>query len=96
MSVDDRAADRESHSHTVGLGRIERFEDLLLGLGRETDSRVFHAQPDLVPLSPFRSNQQLSRAIVDCAHCVGSVSKQVQDDLLKLDAIAPDEREVFG
>jgi hypothetical protein len=95
MSLYDGAADGESDSHTVGFGRIERFEDLVCSLRRETDSRVFHAEPDLVPFSPFSSNQQLSRAIVDCAHRVSSISKHIQDDLLKLDAVTDDKREVI-
>ena len=80
---------------TVGLSGIERFEDLSRGLGRETDSRIFHTQPDLVSLSPFSSDEQLSRAIVNCAHCIRSVPKQVQNDLLKLDAVTDYWREVL-
>jgi hypothetical protein len=38
----------------------------------------------------------LPRAIVDADHRVRGVAKQVQDDLLELDTIASDRREVVG
>jgi hypothetical protein len=62
--------------------------------GGETDSRIFHAKAHPIPLIAFGSDQQFSRAIVDSAHRIRSIPQQIQNDLLKLDAIADDGREV--
>ena len=43
MSFNDGSAHREPDSHSVGFGRIERFEDLARRFRRESDSRIFHA-----------------------------------------------------
>jgi hypothetical protein len=59
MGLNNRAANRESHPHTIGFGRIERFEDLIRSLGREPYSRISRAEPHLLALSRFSSNQQL-------------------------------------
>ena len=45
---------------------------------------------------PFGSDHQLPRTIVDGAHRIRGVQKQVQDDLLKLDTIARDRRKIVG
>ena len=49
-----------------------------------------------IAVLPVGSDQQLPRAIVDIHHGVGGVSEQVQDDLLELDPIAGDGREIVG
>ena len=95
MGFNDGAADGKSDSHTVGFGRIECIEDPVRCLRRETDSRILHTQPDLIAFIPLGPDEQLSRAIINCAHCVRSVSKQVQDDLLKLNAVAECRRKVI-
>ena len=95
MRLDNGAADGEPDSHTVGFGCVKSVENLVRSLRSKADSRIFHAQPYPSPIVPFRFNQQLSGVVVDGAHRIRSVSKQVQDDLLKLDAIAACRREVI-
>ena len=41
-------------------------------------------------------DQQLSRSILHVDHRVRAVHEQVQNDLLKLDTIASDDREIVG
>ena len=64
--------------------------------GVEADARVPHGQAHTIAVVPFGSDQQLPRTIVDAAHRVRGVAEQVQDDLLKLDTIAGDRRQVVG
>ena len=45
---------------------------------------------------PVRFDQQLPRAIVETKHCVRCIAEQVQDDLLELDPVSSDDREIFG
>ena len=62
----------------------------------EAHPRILHGQAHTIVFVSFGSDHQLPRTIVDAAHRVRGVAEQVQDDLLKLDAIAGDGREVVG
>jgi hypothetical protein len=73
---------------------MERFEELVRGLRCKTDSCIFHAKAHPIAPIPFSSDEQFARAIVDCAHCVRSIPQEIQNDLLKLDAITRNGREV--
>ena len=96
MTLNNGATDGEPDSHTVILGGVERFEEPVRSLRVEPDSRILHRQPYMIVFVPFSFNQQLPRTIVDRAHRVGCIPDQVQDDLLQLDTIASDDREVLG
>jgi hypothetical protein len=95
VSLNNGFAHGEPDSHSVDLGRVERLEDPFRSLRRNTDARIFHAEPDLILPVRLSSDDQLSWAIVNCSHCIGTVSKQVQDDLLKLDPVSDNRREVI-
>jgi len=75
---------------------VERLEEPVHTLRFETHPRILHDKAHTVAFVPFGSEHQLPRAIVDAAHRVRGVQKQVQDDLLKLDTIACDGRKVVG
>jgi hypothetical protein len=62
----------------------------------ETDSRIFHTKAHPIPLIVFGFDQQFSWAIFDSVHRIRSIPQQIQNDLLKLDSIADDRREVVG
>src|SRR6266446_8844055 len=96
MSLDDGTADGQPDSHAVAFGGVERFEEPVRSLSSEADPHIFHAKAHPIALVSFRPYQQLPRTIVDRAHRVRSVPEQVQDDLLELDTIARDGREVLG
>src|SRR5208282_2361916 len=52
--------------------------------------RIAHRDEDAIcPASPG-ADQQLTRPLVDRAHCFGRVQDQVQDDLLQLNTISLD------
>lgn len=55
MGFDDRACDRQSHSHAALLGRKKRLEDLLQDIGSNPRAIV--------------GNRQLGRIIVEEARC---------------------------
>src|ERR1039458_6868595 len=95
MSLDNGAADRYPDSHSIAFRCKERFEELVRGLRGETDSRIFHAKAHPIPLIAFGFDQQFSWAIFDSAHRIRSIPQQIQNDLLKLDTIADDGREVI-
>ena len=50
----------------------------------------------MVAFLPFGPDQQLSRTIIDGAHRVQSIAEQIQNDLLQLNSIGRDQREIVG
>ena len=96
MSLDDRAADEQPDAHAAALRRVEGIEQLVHALTVEPDAGIPDDHTHTVAILPFGSDQQLPRPIVDVDHRVRGVAKQIQDDLLELDAIAGDDREIVG
>ena len=96
MSLDDGAADGESDSHAVALRREKSVEQLVHALTVEAHASIPHGQAHTLAIFPFGSDQQLPRPIVHARHRVGGVADQVQDDLLELDTVAGDGREIVG
>jgi hypothetical protein len=96
MMLDYGAADGQADPHPAALGRIERFEQSIGAFPIEADSGIFHGQAYMVVCVSFRFDYQLPSAIVDIAHRSRCVQEQVENDLLKLDAISGDRRKVVG
>src|SRR4051812_10944259 len=88
MRLNDGSADGESNAHSLCLRGVERFEHVLFIFSCETGTRIPDAQPDLIGLIPLGFDQQFPGTTVVRVHYIRAVSYQVQDDLLKLDAIA--------
>src|SRR5512145_1457446 len=96
MTLDNEATDGEADPHTASLGCVERVEESVRILRIEPHPRILHRQAHAIAFVSCGSDHQFPRPIVDLAHRVRGVSEQVQDDLLKLDTIARDRREVLG
>ena len=96
VSLDNGAADEESDAHAVALRRVEGIEQALRTLAVEARAGIPHGHADTIAVLSFGSNQQLPRAIVHANHCVRGIAKQVQDDLLELNAIPRHGREIVG
>src|SRR5215467_9983926 len=88
MSLDNGTTDGQPDTHAATLRCVEGLEKPLGRLRFEADSGVFDAQPYPLDVFSFGSDEQLSWAVVDGAHCVRCISQQVQDHLLKLHSIA--------
>src|SRR5215203_6129410 len=96
MFLYDRAADEQPDAHAATLARIEGFEQRVHGPWREADAGVTHRETYTRAVLTLGFDQQLSRPIVHIDHRVRSVAEQIQDDLLQLNPIARDEREIIG
>ena len=68
MSLDNRAANMQPDSHSIGLRCIKSVEKVVGGLRSEADSNVFHAQAHPTILFSFGFDKQLSWPIVNGAH----------------------------
>ncbi len=96
MTFDNGATDGQPDTHPAILGGVKRFEKLVQVLRSKTHACVLYAQAHLITFVSFGSDDQLSRTIVYAAHRVGGIQEQIQHDLLKLDTIGRDRREVVG
>ena len=83
------AADRESHSHAAGFGRIERVKDLFHGVfwSRPVPESLT-ATTDLFGITVFGRDHEFSCPFLDTAHRLDCIHDQVQHDLLQLNPIA--------
>src|SRR5215475_9824353 len=84
MSMDDGAANRQPQACSTGLRGVEGVEDPI-------EIRRINPQPGIVHghegacLVLLGTDQQLSRSLLNRAHCFSRVENQVQQDLLQLD-----------
>jgi len=95
VSLDDRPADRQADTHAVDLGREERVEQLVHAVAVEAHAGVPHRQADPVAILVPGTDHDLSRAAVNADHGIRSVAEQIEDDLLQLDPISVDGRQVL-
>ena len=96
MSFDDGATDGESDTHPVTFCCVEGVKQLVHDLRVDPDAGIaYHHAHTIAPLS-LGSDQQLPWAVINAYHRVGSIAQQVQDDLLELDPIANDSRQVLS
>src|ERR1700736_2487673 len=81
MGFNDRVADRQPHSHTLGLRRAEGIADALPVCGVKTNTRIRHADDDVVSIVELRPDHQDTRTIRDHAHRVDAVHDEIENDL---------------
>ena len=96
MSLNDRAADREPDTHTAAFGGIEGLEQPLEILKIDADAGILNAETQVFFSFSLGSDQELPGAIFNTSHRVGSISEQVEGDLLQLDTISDDGGEILG
>src|SRR6267142_4389472 len=96
MTVDNEATDRQPNTHAAILGCVKLFEKLVHTFRSKTHACVFYTQAHMITFVSFGSDDQPPRTIVDASHRVGGIHEQIQYDLLKLDTIAHDRREVVA
>src|SRR5262245_13020820 len=92
MTLDDGAADGAPDSHPATFRRVERFEEIYLTFSIEVDHRVFHDEAGSIVCFSVGLDDQMPWTIVDAAHRIRGVAHEVQNDLLKLDAIPRDQQ----
>ena len=89
MSIYDGPAYRQPHSCSIGLGGVESVEDALQLRPIDARSGIAHGHENACVVL-LRADQQLSWTRLNRAHCFNRVEDQVQQDLLKLNAIPMD------
>jgi hypothetical protein len=94
VTLDYGATDGEANSHTAALGGIERIKEPIDVLGLEPDACILHAQSHTLAPVSFGPDRQLPGAIVNGGHRLRRVQQEIQDDLLQLDTIPFNWRQV--
>src|SRR5689334_7194155 len=87
MSLDDRAADRKTHAQSSGLGAEEWLEDAVPTAVRNSNAAVLHGNYHPLLFINVRLDSQFTGAARDTLHGFRTVQDQIDDHLLKLDAI---------
>src|SRR5580698_7438177 len=87
MALDYRTTDGKPDSHAVVLGCIKNLKESFHSLRVKADARILDGEAHVIVCVSFRSDLQLPRTIVHGAHGVRGVLEQIQDHLLKLDAV---------
>src|SRR5208283_1704085 len=77
MSLKNRAANGESHSHTSGLGGVERVKDLVYCVRGKTYPRVFNRYLHVACIKIAGRDEQFSRPLIYAAHCFDRIHNQV-------------------
>src|SRR5262249_6538053 len=92
MRLDDRTTDGEPHAHAVLLCRKERLEEALGII--ETRAIVANLDTDRVIALPAGPYPQRPRVVDYGIHGLDPVADQVHEDLLRLDAVEHDRRQI--
>jgi hypothetical protein len=87
MGLDDRTADRQTHSHTARFCREQRIEYPLDILRADSRPRVRHRYDYAAAVVDFGPHAQDPRAVLG-RHRIDGVRDQVQKHLLQLDSIS--------
>src|SRR6185369_17971090 len=89
----DRYADRQTEADTAGFGRDERGKDPLDIFLRNAAADIGDGNLHAAGVGSVRM-QSYFPAGADVCHRVGPVHDQIEQDLLQLDAVALDRRQV--
>src|SRR5215471_11187180 len=96
VSLNDRTADRQAHTHALRLGRVEGFKQAWEARRRQPRPGIPHGDAHAFRLVGFRADLQFARAVTVAAHRLDGVDDQVDHHLLNLHPIAPKERQALG
>ena len=95
VALDDGAADRKAQSQSFRLAGDERIEDRRELFRGDSSAAVLNFDQHVRLIDRIRAHDQAPRAVEPgSAHGAESIEHQVQNDLLKLDAVTLDRADV--
>ena len=84
MRFNDRAANRQSHSHTVGLCG-EELAEYPIGVVRvNTGASIFDCDQHIPGTVDCGLDTQNSVSILDRLHCINGIANEIENNLLHL------------
>src|ERR1700739_4620911 len=93
MRLNDRPADAKPHTGAVCFSRKERIEDILRHLRGEPYARITQRNKNLLALISLRLDGELSCSI-DFLHRFDAIDEQIHHNLLQLQTISNDLRQI--
>src|SRR5262249_898269 len=88
VSLDNRAANCQTHAHVVRLCREECVEHTINIFRAYASSSVFNGYSKAHRVARCGSNRQYPSAVRDVAHGIDGIGNDVQHDLLQLSPMA--------
>src|ERR1700724_1722496 len=95
MSLDDGPADRKADPDSGGFRGEEGLEDPLAILGGDAGPRVAYRDEQPLRRARFGADHQLARVLIDAGHGLDRVHDQIQHDLLQLNSISVNRRQLW-
>ena len=96
MSVQDRLADGQAHSHAPGFGRDERLEHVADFLCRETRSVITDGDQHTFCPGARDLHFDIPPVPIESLDRIDPVREEVHDDLLNLNRVDLDRRQIGG
>src|SRR3954469_4403110 len=93
MGLDDRAADREAHAHSVGFSREQRVENPIEVLRADSCPAIRNRYHDAVAFVWLRFDAEHPWIFLG-GHRVNGIGDQVDEHLLQLTSISSHVRQV--
>ena len=94
VRLDDRPADREAHAHACLLRREKGVEHPVCIARSQSNAGILYGDEDFIRASPAGPKLQDSRPLEDATHGFDGVQHEIQYDLLQLDSVSCDQRNV--
>lgn len=93
MRIDDRAANYETHTHSILLSGVKGFEGFVKIV--QAGTVVPYLDQNGIRVLAFRPNDKLLWKVGQCVHCLDSILQQIKDHLLQLQSIGHYGRQMF-
>src|SRR5262245_26806105 len=96
MGHDNAPADRQPQAKSQGLRAVERLDQLLHAVGGHSVAAIGDRNTNMAVSIPCCLDEEEAVAVRSPAHGFGRVDDQIEKNLLKLDRIALNGRQVFA
>jgi hypothetical protein len=96
MGFNYGARNCQTHPEPIVFGRVEVLEEPLLYFIANSNALIAHANANCLIAFPLRDNLHLTFDGRHITHGIEGIVYKVSQDLLNLDGIAYDDREILG
>ena len=95
VCFDDGTANRETDAHAVLLCTVERLEEPISNIRRESHPAVFRREANTIVTFRRGFDEQLPWPIFNLPHRINCIANEIHDHLLNLYSVTLDRQEIF-
>ena len=95
MRFDDRTHDPKAHPQSFGLRSEEMVEDSIAYFFGNANSVIAHTRANCAIAIPLRGDHDFAAAKRSVAHGIKSIDHEIDQDLLQLNRIGFDRRQIW-